>query len=126
MTGATGHDAPRLPPRGPGANQLELDLLAASSSPAQELPVDWPAFEEPALISLKGARRLLVFSRVVAFAWAVAVVVGALLTRRDLAADRNPDPVVDVIAKLGIGVVVLISLCGWYWSDRATRNVHRL
>src|SRR5688572_20113459 len=125
MAGATSHNVPRLPPRAE-PQQLEFALLAPNLDPASRLDTDWPAFEEPALLSLKGPRRLVLAARAIALVWAATVVVVAMRSRERVIAGTDVGGEIDRVARIGIAIVVTIAITGWFWSDRATRNVHRL
>jgi hypothetical protein len=126
MAGALGDHPPRLPPRTPpdsSARQLQLDL-STHEHRARQLEADWPPFQEPRLLSLKAARRIVSMSRLIAFAWAGAVVLIAIEAREGAHAGDQGAHI--PVGRVGMGVAVTFHLAGWLWSDRATRNVHRL
>jgi hypothetical protein len=115
-----------LPPRlarDPASEQLALDFQVVDRRPhAAQFTLDWPDFEEPVLLSLRGARVAVMLSRVAAFGWSIAAVVFALQAR----SETGPSVGIHGLLRVGL-VVALASACtGWIWSDRATRNLHRL
>jgi hypothetical protein len=65
-----------------------------------------------------------IVARVVAFAWSLGVVIFALHVRSN--AGEAGDSSIEHLGRLGLIVAALIALTGWVWSDRVTRNVHRL
>lgn len=130
MPDGTGEDLPRLPPRlsrDVPAQQLALDLLGMAQRPSPHLDADWPPFEEPSLVPLHWSRRAIVFARVLALAWGLAVVLFALRVRSKVEnGDSAADTSIDRIARLGVVAVAIVALTGWLWCDRVTRNLHRL
>lgn len=88
--------------------------------------VHWIEYVEPQLLSLRPSRRALVAARISLAIWAGALVAAASLVRFDL----DPDPVsttpVSVTALVGVLPVAGTAAAGWWWSDRATQNIHRL
>src|SRR5262245_49952076 len=107
MTGATGDDVPRLPPRPPAdphLQQLELEIPAEVPTPSPQLDLDWPPFEEPPLLALRVERWAVIVARAIAFLWAAGLVFAALQARSDALAGREVDSTVTNVGRLGIGV----------------------
>jgi O-antigen ligase len=129
MVGAT-DDAPHLPPRParqPEAQQLELALSTPTPRPGSHLETDWPPFEDPQLLSLKVAGRVVVGARAIALVWVVSLLLVVVRARgRIVAGDDDQSGLVDLAAWTGVAVVTVIAIASWLWSDRSTRNVHRL
>jgi hypothetical protein len=113
---------PRLAPD-PASEQLALDFQVVDRRPhAAQLSLDWPDFEEPVLLSLKGARVAVILSRMAAFGWSVAAVVFALRAR----SETGPSEGIHGLLRVGLVIALAVACTGWIWSDRATRNLHRL
>jgi hypothetical protein len=101
------------------------DQLTGRRSPVTEIDFDFPPFEAPRLLSLRFASVLVMATRLAAIAWIV------LLARTAL--DAEPSSVggaavadVRTVGTYGFAVVAAICVAGWWWSDRRTRNAHRL
>ena len=120
---------PQLPPRDPSAvrdERAQLDLAASASSAAAIGRVEWEPYVDPDLLSLLGAKRVLVSTRVTVGVWSVALVASAVIARRNVGTDIDAGDGVRVIGAIGIVAAAVAALGGWYWSDRLTRNVQRL
>lgn len=126
MDGDSTDGSPRLPAR-PSRDatfeQLELDLVDARRRAALA-PPDWPPFEDPPLLPLRGSRRLVIAARALAFIWSLAVVVAAILHRSGDGAAT--DASLASVGRVGIVVATALATVGWHWTDRVTRNAHLL
>ncbi|MDW3214133.1 MAG: hypothetical protein R8G01_09070 [Ilumatobacteraceae bacterium] len=129
MDRPVGNEAtPQLPPRDPHAvsdEQAQLDLATGDSSAAAMRRVEWQPYDEPELLPLVGAKRALIAARTIVGAWAVALLVVAVVVRRNAPTDMAGNGV-RAVGAVGIVAAVGAAVTGWYWSDRLTQNVHRL
>lgn len=134
MTDRDDPEGPRLPPS--IAAETPRDDVQASRWPIDLGPVDtteaelrrlhWVDYEEPELLSLRRARLLVLAVRVLVAAWAMSMVVAAAILRSSAGGGPASTRPVWVLAVVGMLLGLGVAASGWFWTDRATQDVHRL
>ena len=83
-------------------------------------------YVEPELLSLRRPGLALLSARVALALWAGALVVAAWLVRLDLDPASASTTSITVVALVGLLAIASAAAVGWWWSDRATQNIHLL
>lgn len=83
-------------------------------------------YVEPTLESTRVSNSVMLAARLLAFVWAVAVAVAAVITRSRASDGGDDGSLVTGIGRLGIAAAVLFLGIGWLWSDRRVRNIRLL
>ena len=128
-------DAPRLPDRAVAGDDVvrlrPVRELPNDPSPfGPRLPNDLPTYEPPTLLNLTLAGRVWIATSLLSAVWALALGIAAIRAK-GTAAGGNPGRVVSGRDVFGVGIAGVVaaaglSVAGAYWSDRRTRNIHRL
>lgn len=86
----------------------------------------WEPYQEPELLSLRAARRMVLASRCAVLGWAVATLIVAVRARTRLLDGTQDVAALRWMASLGVAPAIAVAAAGWFWCDRTTRNIHRL
>ena len=128
MTAMDDGDLPRLP----GA-RVEIDWteqfefeFGDTTGADQVGGAGWVPYDEPELLSLRTARRVVVITRAVLVAWVGTLVVAVIVARENALDGFDDGSVVTTVGMVGLVVAMCLSVGGWFWADRATQNLHRL
>ena len=125
-------DAPRLPP---AARRVRHEPAWQATAFAQRRPdpalavnavLSTDKYVEPTLTDTHVGNQLVIATRLLAFVWAGALAVAAVITRSRAADGGEDGSLVTFVGRMGIGVVVLLLVIGWWWSDRGIRNIRLL
>jgi hypothetical protein len=103
-----------------------VDHGVVHQSEAAVRQVKWTEYVEPQLLDLRWSGVAVLCSRVALALWAIALVAAAAVLRRDLVEGTVSTASVSRLGLVGLLVASVAVAIGWYWTDRATRNVHRL
>ena len=115
---------PRLPPR---LEPIQLEFEEPKVDPAEVvLKTPWAAFPEPELLGSHRIRPAVLVARCAVFVWAVGVVIAAIAARSNATGSSDRGTTVTLVGWLGVIVLIVLSVLGWRWSDRKTRNIHLL
>ena len=133
MTAGESDELPRLPDVVPPRAHEQPTLpfgpadLGASHRPDEAIrQVHWVEYVEPELVSLRRPGLAVLGARVTLALWAGALVVVAWLVRLDLDPASASTTSITVVALVGLLVAASTAAVGWWWSDRATQNIHLL
>ncbi len=117
-------DLPRLPTL---PEPMQLPFEPPKVAPAEMvLKSDWVPFTEPELLNVVWARRWFIFARLLLCGWVATLVIAAIAARSNAVDGLDRGGTVRAIGWIGLALVGMTSVLGWRWSDRHTRNIHRL